>query len=421
VLPLILLALPLACPQEVAAAPEDGALPWREDLRFMAREMERLHKNLYHSVSAQDFAAQVAELEGRLEGLERHEIIVELARIVASVGDGHTNIYPTRDPRIGFRELPVAFTFFEEGLYLRAAHESQRALVGARVLKIGELDVAAAYESVKSIIGRDNEQGARYWAPYLLAIPEVLHGLHITTSLEDVPLTLQTEAGEQAVVLHPWGPLEIMHGDIATLFDRRPGWVDVRDLSGRPDPAWLCGAGRAFRFEHMGELLYVQLNAVRDEPDETLAAFALRVKQEIERTEPAKLALDLRLDRGGDGTLLVPLIRALIQSQSIDRPGHLFAFIGPATFSAAQMCASALEEYTQVTFVGEPTGSRGNHYGDSRKILLPNSGITVRVSVFYWQLWHPLDEREATLPGIAAPLTFTAYRENRDPALEAIR
>jgi len=35
-------------------------------------------------------------------------------------------------------------------------------------------------------------------------------------------------------------------------------------------------------------------------------------------------------------------------------------------------------------------------YGDSRKIVLPNSGITVRVAILpYWQDWHPTDQRDA--------------------------
>jgi len=73
-----------------------------------------------------------------------------------------------------------------------------------------------------------------------------------------------------------------------------------------------------------------------------------------------------------------------------------------------------------VTFVGEPSGSKGNAFGDSRKIILPNSGITVRASLYYWQDWFPLDTREATMPKIAAPLTFDDYRQNVDPALQAI-
>jgi hypothetical protein len=84
------------------------------------------------------------------------------------------------------------------------------------------------------------------------------------------------------------------------------------------------------------------------------------------------------------------------------------------------MLVDALELYTRVTFVGEPTGSKGNAYGDSRRIVLPYSGITVRASVYYWQDWHPLDRRDATSPQIRAPLTFDKYRNNVDPALEAI-
>lgn len=406
-----------------SAMPPDEARAWRDDLRFMAGEMERTHKNIYHAVSRENFTTMVAALDRKIPLLERHEVIVEMAKIVAAVADGHTNIYPTRDPKIGFHTLPVVFTFFGDGdeLYVRAAHESQRRLAGARVLRIGDRGITDAYAAVKTMIGRDNEQGARYWAQYLLAMPEVLHAFRITPTLDDVPLTVVTSRGEERVVLHPVAPVEIMTGDTATLFNRRDGWIDVRDLAGRPDPLWLRGVGDSFHFEHAGNLLYVQVNKVGDKADETLAHFAQRLQDDIAATKPEKVAVDLRLNRGGDGTLVTPVIRALIQSKSIDCKGRLFAIIGPATFSAGQMFADALEKYTNVTFVGEPTGSKGNAYGDSRKIVLPNSGITVRASIYYWQGWHPMDRRDATAPQIPAPLTFDAYRSNIDPSLEAIK
>lgn len=403
-----------------SAMPPDAALAWRDDLRFMAREMEQTHKNLHHTVSRERFATMVAALDAAIPSLERHEVIVEMAKIVAAVGDGHTNIYPTRDPKIGFHTLPVAFSFFGNELYIRAAHESQRPLAGARVLRIGDRDVTDAYAAAAAMIGRDNEQGARYWAPYLLAMPEVLHALRIARSTVEVALTVLTPAGEKTVLLHPVAPVEMMTGDTATLFARREGWIDVRDLAGRADPLWLRRVGDAFHFEHVGPLLYVQINQVGDKADETLAQFAQRLRDEIAATRPEQVAIDLRLNRRGNNILVTPVIRALIQSERIDRKGRLFAIIGPATFSAAQTLVDALEKYTNVTFVGEPSGSKGNAYGDSRRITLPHSGITVRVSVHYWQEWHPLDKRDATMPQIAAPLTFDAYRRNIDPALEAI-
>jgi hypothetical protein len=269
--------------------------------------------------------------------------------------------------------------------------------------------------------GCDNDHGARYWAQYLLAMPEVLQALHITRSLEDVPLTLETSGGVKTVVFHsPLLPVVVMSGDIATLFNHREGWVDVRDLSGRPDPAWLRTEGDAFHFERIGDLLYVQINTIGNKPDETLEHFSQRLHDEIAATKPEKVAIDLRLNRGGDGGLNVWIIRALIQSERIDRGDRLFVIMGPVTFSAAQMLLNAMEKYTNAVFVGEPSGSKGNVYGDSRKILLPHSGITVRASVYYWQEWHPLDTRDATAPNIPARLTFDAYIDNTDPALEAI-
>ena len=386
----------------------------------MAQEMAATHKNLYHSISTEAFSAEVEALNAQIPSLTRAQVIVRMAQIVASVGDGHTNIYPTRDPKIGFRTLPVEFTYFGGQLYIRAATQEQRSLIGARVVRIGNLSVEDAYSAVETMIGHENGGGARYWAEYLLAMPEVLEALHITSSVEDVPLTLATEHGQEQVTLHPSDPVEVMSGDISTLFYRRPGWIDVLDVSPAPDPLWLREIDVPFHFEHVGNLLYVQINTVGDAKDETLAHFAQRLHDEIASTKPDKVAIDLRQNRGGNSTLIVPLIRAIIQSESIDRPGHLFGIIGPATFSAAQNLTDALEKYTNILFVGEPTGSKGNAYGDSRKIILPNSGITVRVAIYYWQDWFPTDRRDATVPKIPAPLTFDAYSHKVDPALDAI-
>lgn len=404
----------------VSAMTPSEARAWQKDLRFMAEQMREKHKNLYHSLSVQDFNAEVEVLSARIATLTRAEVIVEMAKIVAAVGDGHTNIYPIRDPKIGFHTLPVAFTFFGNQVYVRAVREAKRSLLGARVLRIGNLDVDDAYAAVKTMIGHENDGGARYWAQYLLAMPEVLEALHITPQLQAVPLTLATSHGQAQVTLHPSETLEIIAGDTSTLFYRRKGWIDARDLVALPDPLWLREIDVPFHFEHLGNLLYVQINKVSNAPDETMAHFAERLHDEIANTKPDKVAIDLRQNPGGDGTLIVPLVRSIIQLQSIDRPGHLFGIIGPATFSAAQMLTDVLERYTNITFVGEPTGSKGNTYGDSRGIILPNSGIVVRVSIYYWQDWYPWDERDATAPQISAPLTFEAYRQKADSALQAM-
>ena len=77
-----------------------------------------------------------------------------------------------------------------------------------------------------------------------------------------------------------------------------------------------------------------------------------------------------------------------------------------------------LEKFTPAVFVGETSGASPNGYGDSRRVRLPNTGLTVRVSTLYWQYWDPRDDRQWIEPGIRAPLTSEDYRAGRDPALE---
>jgi hypothetical protein len=66
----------------------------------------------------------VRRLNAEIPSLTRAEVIVKMAQIVAVVGDGHTNIYPARDPKIGFHTLPVEFSFFGDELYIRANSRS---------------------------------------------------------------------------------------------------------------------------------------------------------------------------------------------------------------------------------------------------------------------------------------------------------
>ncbi len=393
---------------------------WREDLRFMAEEMPRLHRNLFHTVTRERFERAVKNLDERIPSLARHQIIVEMARIVAMVGDGHTNIAPTRDPKIAFRAYPVRLFLFSDGLFVRAAALEHADLVGARVVGIGSATSEEAFDAVRGIIGRDNEMDARFFAPFLLAMPEVLHALGLVRDMESAPFTVESRGRRRVVHLKPAGPAEMMPPDTDTSWAPRRHWVDARDGAARPVPLWLKDPRDKYWFESLpdAKAVYVQFNEVGNKEGETVEAFAERLLAFVEANPVERLVLDLRLNRGGNGAFNRPILRAIVAARKVDRKGRLFTIVGRSTWSAAQMLVNELETYTNTLFVGEPTGGKPNAYGDSRRITLPNSGITVRVSTLWWQ-GDERDRRPWTAPQIAADLTFEDYRANRDPALEA--
>ena len=386
----------------------------------MAAEMPKLHKNLFHTVTRGQFESAVRKLDERIPSLARHQIIVEMARIVAMVGDGHTNIAPTRDPKIGFRAYPVRLYLFQDGLFIRAAARVHADLVGGRVVRIGTASSEEALDAVRQIIGRDNEMDVKFFAPFLLAMPEVLHALGLVHDTESAAFTVESRGRRRVVHLEPAGPAEMMPPDTDTSWLSRPDWVDARDGAQRPVPLWLKDPENKFWFESLpdAKAVYVQFNHVANKEDETVEAFARRLFTFVEAQSVERLVLDLRLNRGGNGEFNRPLLLGLIRSRPVDQNGRLFVIVGRSTWSAAQGLVNELENYTNATFVGEPTGGKVNSYGDSKRITLPNSGITVRVSTLWWQ-GDERDRRQWTAPQIAADLTFEDYRTNNDPALKA--
>ena len=63
--------------------------------------------------------------------------IVELMRIVAMVGDGHTALAPEFDERIGFHRFPIQLYDFYDGLFIISADSAHANLFGAKVITIG--------------------------------------------------------------------------------------------------------------------------------------------------------------------------------------------------------------------------------------------------------------------------------------------
>jgi len=405
-----------------------SAAQWRDDLRFMMQRLPELHANLYHATSKATFDSAAAALDARIPSLSRDEIIVGLMRIVALAGDGHTNVYPTRDPAIAFHSLPVALYLFgdtlaRDALVVRAADRAHADLVGASVERIGDVSAAEAYARVRQCIGRDNEMDARFFAPQLLAMPEVLHALGLAPSADSARFTVRMNGAERSVWLRAEPPLPPRPGDTDNTWRRRTGWVDARDATRTPDPLWLREPPDTvlwwFTQIHDARTGYVQINQVQNGDSVAFEEFANRALAFVDSAHIDRLVLDLRLNRGGNGGLLAPLERGLLRRPKVNTRGRLFVLMSRATFSAAQFLLDDLQKFSEATFVGEPSGSKGNTYGDSRQLKLPNSGITVRASVYYRQDWSPTDTRQFTPPDIYAPLTLADYRANRDPALAA--
>jgi hypothetical protein len=396
------------------APPALSAEQWQQDLDFMVAEMERRHANLYHSVDRARFQAEVQRLRERIPRLQRNEIVVGLMRIAALVGDGHTRVDPRKDARFGFSSLPLRLYLFEDGLYVRAAAPAYAALVGARVEAIGGVPIEQAIARVSELASRDNAMGSMLFVPIYLNMPDILQALGLSDSRSTAEFRLRRGDRVWTAKVEGVQPTPLWPPDTDASFMTPEGWTDA---NGGPPPLWLQAPLDYHRLVPLPDrkALYAQLNMVTDIPGQTLDQFGRRIRDQAAELNPQAIILDLRLNLGGNGSLRNGLVRELIRSEDDDT--RLFVLTARGTFSASQFILDDLARLTGARLVGEPASSRPTSYGDSFRTPLPNSGISVRTSIAYWQ--EGQNRAPWTYVDIAAPLTFADYAAGRDPALEA--
>ena len=114
---------------------------WCGDLQQLSSAIKEIHFKPFHNVPEADFDAAIEELEARVPHMSDAEVIVGMAEIVAQLRDGHTRLhiprlYPefaleaelghsgTPPPKVDslrFRQSPVRFELFEDGLFVVSA------------------------------------------------------------------------------------------------------------------------------------------------------------------------------------------------------------------------------------------------------------------------------------------------------------
>ena len=399
---------------------------WTEDLVFAHEVLRDKHPGPFDALSPEELQAEFDQLVERLPDLDHHEVIVDLARIVARVEDGHTRLTlplgagvdfmqghsETESPSLpemSFHQYPVRFGIDSQGIWVQGVSKDLQQFLGGRMVAIDGRSAEEVMELVRPTLQRDNEMQVLHHLPMHLVLPELLHARGATDSAERATFTIEKRDGSVEQVTLSKVPEE------ASL-----DWMEVGPASGASMPLATQRNDENFWFTYVEPLriVYLQFNTVYDSQDETIRQFSERLASFLDEVPASTLVIDLRQNRGGNQSLALPLLHAVIGS-SQNRAGHLFTLIGRTTFSAAMNFSLLMEKHTQTLFVGEPTGSKPNHYGDSRKHLLPNSNVTLRISTLYWQ-WNPRDSRKWIEPHIDAPPSLEAELAGDDPAMELI-
>jgi hypothetical protein len=367
---------------------------WRDDLHYLVRELPKRHANAFHFTSREAFEKSAAEFDAKLPQLDADESWVGMQQLVSLVGDAHTFLQTPHDSA-GFL-LDIAR--FSEEYRVIDVDPAYASLLGARVVKVGHTSVEQAAERCKELFSRDeNPPLTDGFVDDCLTTGGQLHGLKITSDRNSALYAVVDDSGKEYTA-------EVHAGLEGTRSLLRPF---------KEPPLYMKEPGQNFDCQYLpqAQTLYCNVRSIRDLKPGVREMMAL-----IQQRHPAKLAIDLRWDRGGDYTEGEKyMIRPIRDLPGLNARGHLFVLIGANTFSAAMNNAAQFRQQTAAILVGQEIGEKPNSYQESSTMTLPNSHLTVHYSIRFYKFSD--GPENAIRPDQEIVPTWADYKAGIDPVL----
>jgi len=330
------------------------------------------------------------------------EIVVAIMRLVASVGDPHTQV---EEGTTGFHRYPVQLLWFPDGLHVVAATKEHRALLGARLLQIGETPVGRAIEKVVPVFPHQNLPWAQFIVPDFITNAEVLSAQGIVASDKAARFVFEDTSGRKASVL-----LQRLQKDSTS------EWVSLPKKGLRRKHPDLY-----YWFEYLpdSKTLYFNYRRCEDMKDQPFVEFNRRLFSFIDSHKVERLIIDLRDNSGGNSGIIDPFVKEISKRDLLNDDGALFVVIDRGTYSAGVMAAYSITNKTEAILVGGPTSGKPNFYGEVKDFTLKHSHIGIQYSTNYFN--QVKGDPPSLFPEIKATLSWADYVSGNDPAINAIR
>lgn len=336
-------------------------------------------------------------------------------KIAHNTGAGHSYIVPPFNGKNHFHQIPIELFEFKDGIFIRKTLPKYKALLGKEIVSINNVPIEEILDKVSKVANPENKIMNRFTSLFYATLPEVLKTLNSATDLSNSKIIYKEDSGvEKSLSVEN----QLLSLEIFMNNSTPQSWISADANSSAP--LYLSNLDKKFWFKYLNDskIVYSQINSIRNEKEKTLKEFGEDLVKFIDENEVNSLVLDLRLNNGGNGQLNRDFLISLIQCKKINKPGKLFTIIGNKTFSAAILLATQLDQYTETTFIGEPSGGRPSHVGDDNEINLPYSGVIASAAKSYWQSPVLNDTRNWIEPTIYLKPSSNDYKEGNDPCLE---
>jgi hypothetical protein len=381
---------------------------WQQDLNFFAREFPNDHMDFAKIFTKEQFAAEIASIEQAAPQSSDAQIILRLMRLVASGHIGHTHVLFPPQP-MAFHRLPLTLYWYSDGLGVNAAAPEYKDALGSRVVRIGAMTPEQLESAVSQYIAYENETWLHELSPSYMIVEELLDELKITNADGRVEITFAKADGKQFA-------LSIAPEDWSV----KGATLNASEALNLPVALYRKHPDSFYWYEYLpdSQTLYIQYNKCMEDPSRAFADFSKEVFAIADAHPIRRTIVDLRFNQGGNSNIIKPLESGLKARKALSGQGHLFALIGPSTFSSGLLAATDFDNDLHAVLIGEPSGEKPNSYGEIRILTLPNSQIRTTYCTKFFRLMKNGDP-PALEPKILVKPSLSDFLAGRDPVMDA--
>jgi hypothetical protein len=378
---------------------EQRNLLLKEDITFFKNELPKRHKNLFSKIEKEEYNDLTDQLIDKIDQLNNNQLFVELNKIVASIGDAHTNISIWD----GY-SYPLKFWIFDGKVYVVNADTTLKDMIFSQILKIDGIDIDKVLKQLTSLISHENDSWVLAMLPNYLQAPVYMYGLGIVKNESEAVFTVQIDGEEKDFTVSA-----LENGENADFVNEK-----TEDV--------LIGAyEKYYTYEYMPDYkaLYFEYNVCADMDNIKFIDFNKEMFNFIEENNLDKVIIDLRNNSGGNSEILNPFTKSLKSYIKENNNVKVYILVGRNTFSSGMFAIYRVKESApEAISVGEPTGGALDCYGEVRSFNLPNSQIPISYSTKYFEFSknfkYKNDGIGTFLPDISIQPTIEDYMSQTD-------
>lgn len=292
--------------------------------------------------------------------------------------DGHMEVLPSSE-FLGEDSFPLKFQYIYDGYYLIKASKEYEECLGKKLLSINDYSLEDLERVFSEIIPIENKLSLQYYLPSKMVEPVLWDFLNLKRAntlecvFEDAKINVKVEKYDVELV---------------SLFkkDEKIYWGEyMEDTS----------------------TYYFVYNSCEEIEGYNIS----RVVEDLERLKFKNIIIDLRNNTGGDSDVLKPLIDFLEREKENLR---VFVFVGIDTYPSGIINLMEIMEIGGSISIGEIPHGCPSHFGETKKIILPNSKLEIQISTKEF-LFDGYEIGDVFLPEHNVQRRISDYVKNTDP------